>query len=130
MFLELKRIAFKKDYTIGKLFVDGKYYCDTLEPSRTAVHPCIPCGVGYVVDFRWSPKFGRYMFGVTGVPCRTGILFHSGNSASDTKGCILLGRNTIVGRLTDSRNTFNAFRLSMSNLMASLAEPILLNVTQ
>ncbi len=31
--IELKRIAKRKDYTIGQLYVDGTYLCDTLEPT-------------------------------------------------------------------------------------------------
>ena len=31
MKLELKRIARKETYTIGRLFVEGRYLCDTLE---------------------------------------------------------------------------------------------------
>jgi hypothetical protein len=33
MELKLRRIAKKNGYTIGKLSIDGKYFCDTLEDA-------------------------------------------------------------------------------------------------
>ncbi len=110
MELTLRRTALRRDYTIGHLYIDGKYRCDTLEdavrdldteakvPGRTA----IPAG-RYRVIVNRSPKFGRLLPRLLDVPHFDGILIHAGNSAADTAGCILVGRNTAVGRLTDSR---------------------------
>ena len=119
MRLILKRVALRPSYTIGRLYVDGAYLCDTLEdtvrPSGVKVYArtAIPEGEYRVrMDIR-SPRFGsrpqyRKYGGrlprLEGVP---GILIHPGNSAEDTAGCILVGRNTIPGRLTDSLNTFD-----------------------
>ena len=36
----------------------------------------------------------------------SGVLIHPGNTPEDTDACILIGKNTQVGRLTDSKATF------------------------
>lgn len=112
MKLKVERLWPKKDYTVGRLYVDGKFFCNTLEdkvrnldkeekvPGKTA----IPAGV-YDVVYNWSPKFGRNLPRLLNVPHFEGILIHPGNSADDSAGCILVGNNTSVGRLTESRDT-------------------------
>ena len=79
---------------------------------------CIPAG-RYRCE-RWnSPKFGP-TWQVTGVPGRTLILFHPGNTTLDTEGCILLGETftTVNGRVAigDSRVAFNEFLSLTSDL--------------
>lgn len=112
MKLRIERLWPKPNYTVGRLFVDGKFYCNTLEdtvrdlskekkvPGKTA----IPYGT-YKVVFNWSPKFGRNLPRLLNVPAFDGILIHPGNTAEDSAGCILVGKNTAVGRLTESRYT-------------------------
>lgn len=112
MKLRLERLWPKTDYTVGRLYVDGKLFCNTLEdqlrdltkeekvPGRTA----IPAGT-YRVVFNWSPKFGRNLPRLLNVPHFEGILIHPGNTADDSAGCILVGNNTSPGRLTESRDT-------------------------
>lgn len=109
MKLTLKRIALKPDYTIGKLYIDGKYFCDTLEdtvrklpaekkiPGRTA----IPAGT-YRISVTYSPKFGRDLPLVENVPYFTGIRIHRGNTPQDTAGCILVGENKAIGKVLNS----------------------------
>lgn len=112
MKLRVERLWRKAAYTVGRLYVDGKLYCNTLEdvvrdlekeakvPGKTA----IPAGT-YKVIFNWSPKFGRNLPRLLNVPHFDGILIHPGNTADDSAGCILVGKNTEVGRLTESRYT-------------------------
>ena len=101
MKIEVVRHYFSENYTIGKLYIDGKYFCDTLEPSVNAKeHPAVKLGK-YPLNICWSDKFGCYMPRIE-VPNRIGILFHAGNTPKDTKGCILLGWNTIKGNVTSS----------------------------
>ena len=112
MKLKVERLYPKEDYTIGRLYVDGKYFCDTLEDTerdieRTGKIPqktAIPKGE-YAVIFNWSPRFGRNLPRLLNVPHFEGILIHPGNTADDSAGCILVGRNTVKGALTDSRIT-------------------------
>lgn len=112
MKLRVERLWKKPAYTVGRLYVDGKLYCNTLEdvvrdldkeakvPGKTA----IPAGT-YKVIYNWSPKFGRNLPRLLNVPHFDGILIHPGNTADDSAGCILVGKNTEVGRLTESRYT-------------------------
>lgn len=109
MRLELKRIAKREDYTIGRLSVDGRYLCDTLEdrvrdlarerkiPGETA----IPEGT-YKVVVNISPKFKRMLPRLLNVPHFEGILIHRGNTAGDSAGCILVGENKVKGRVVNS----------------------------
>ena len=112
MKLKVERLWKKPGYTVGRLYVDGKFFCNTLEdtvrdlnrerkvPGKTT----IPYGE-YKVVFNWSPKFGRNLPRLLNVPAFEGILIHPGNTADDSSGCILVGKNTKVGRLTESRYT-------------------------
>ena len=121
MKLELKRIALKDKYTIGKLYIDGIYFCDTIEdkvidlnkngkfddgfdkvPSETA----IPYGVYHVI-VNYSPKFKRELPRLLNVPYFEGILIHNGRTQDNSSGCIIVGKNTIVGQVTDSTNYMN-----------------------
>lgn len=124
--VELKRIFRGPKYTIGKLYVNGKYICDTLEDpdrdlNRNGVFDgdeekiwrdtAIPNG-DYEIEFRYSPSFSRRYGGkempyVINVPHFEGILFHWGNTAKDTHGCILVGQNTKVGMVLNSKITFD-----------------------
>lgn len=119
MKLLLKRIALKSTYTIGRLFVDGKYFCDTLEPTVRDLNrngffdngeqkqfgkTAIPYGT-YNVTLTLSPRFGRILPLLHGVQDFAGVRIHSGNTEEDTQGCILVGYNRAVGKVLDSRKT-------------------------
>lgn len=112
MQLTLHRKYKKPTHTIGTLSVDGAYFCDTLEnPVRDLTkekkikgNTAIPAG-RYRVVLNWSPRFGRVLPLLLNVPHFEGIRIHSGNKVIDTDGCILVGRNTIPGMLTDSKTT-------------------------
>lgn len=105
--LLVKREFFAETYTIGKLYVDGVYFCDTLEnpvrpegvkiPNETA----IPYGI-YEVIVNFSPKFKRVLPRLLNVPMFDGILIHRGNSVKDTSGCILVGENKVKGMVLNS----------------------------
>lgn len=95
--LEVKRIKKESDYTIGQLFVNGEYFCDTLEDEIRQVkvmhETAIPVGT-YKVTLERSPRFKRILPLLHNVPGFTGILIHSGNTDKHTSGCILVGKST------------------------------------
>lgn len=109
MKLKVERRFLKPGYTIGRLEVDGKYFCDTLEdrvrdlsrekkiPGETA----IPAGI-YDVVVNISPRFKRKLPRLLNVPGFEGILIHRGNTPEDTAGCILVGENKAKGKVINS----------------------------
>ena len=116
MKLLVKRKFLGKNYTIGALYIDGKYFCDTLEDrvvdidksgefdgdeKKVVGKSAIPYGEYKVVVNR-SPKFKRELPRLVDVPHFEGILIHRGNTHQDTAGCILVGENSIRGRLSNS----------------------------
>ena len=122
MKLTLQRYLFDEDYTMGLLFIDGVYFCDTIEDryrgqdlSKTKVvdETCIPYGV-YSIKITYSPKYKKNMPQILDVPYFTGVRIHSGNKASDSSGCIICGIN---GEVLESRKTYNALmkRLETAN---------------
>ena len=127
MELILERIAKRKTYTIGHLYIaqetnadnpglgqpltKGLQICDTLEPTwrdyehggyKVKGRSAIPEG-RYAVVISWSPKFKAWLPILLGVPKFEGIRIHAGNTAEDTEGCILVGKNKLVGQVVDSR---------------------------
>ena len=123
MTLKLVRKYRKEKYTIGKLYVDGVYFCDTIEDRDRELEDtmglaeimskkrygetAIPYGT-YKVEITYSPKYKRMMPEVKNVKGFSGIRIHSGNTAEDTLGCLIVGKNTQVGMVTESRKTYNA----------------------
>lgn len=103
---------YKKDgYTIGNLLVDGKWFCNTMEPPIGTATETITSGSrkaiaagSYKVKMQWSPKFGKMLPCLQDVPGRSGILIHAGNHPYDTQGCILVGVNIRVGMILNSRD--------------------------
>lgn len=118
MKIELHRKWRKKGYSIGILYIDGKRICETLEDedrglfegmslsdirrAKVKGETAIPVG-RYQITWTYSPRFRKMLPLLNGVPGYEGIRIHSGNKAHDTEGCILCGRNTEVGSVTNSR---------------------------
>lgn len=110
----------KQDYTIGRLYVNGEYLCNTLEDrvrdlsreKKVAGKTAIPAGRYSITMNVISPKYSKkaaYKWcdgrlpRLLNVPQFEGILIHAGNTAKDTEGCILVGKNTVKGGLTESQ---------------------------
>ena len=122
----------KSTYTIGILTVDGERFCESLEDRDRGLkqsdsplwigakkvygETAIPTGTYNVAMNVVSPKYsavkwykdlcGGKMPRLLDVPGFDGILIHPGNTALDSCGCILVGRNTKVGQVTQCRDTF------------------------
>lgn len=132
MELKIDRKYKKGTYTIGNLYINGEWFCNTCEDKDrglTSTMPvemirerkvygetAIPAG-RYVVrmdivspkysSYAWyKQNFGGRMPRLENVKGFEGILIHPGNSALDSYGCILVGVNRQKGKVLDSRATF------------------------
>lgn len=127
----VKRIAKKSKYTIGKMYIDGQYICDTLEDTDRGLNQnmslkeinnkkvygetAIPTGT-YKVDMNtvspkfksrtWAKPYGGKLPRLVSVPGYDGVLIHPGNKAEDTLGCILVGENKAISQVLNSQITF------------------------
>ena len=117
MRLRLARKYLGPSYTIGTLYIDGLYVCETIEDrvrdynmdgdledtgeTKIFGETAIPYG-RYEVELTMSPKFKRLLPLVKNVKHFTGIRIHRGNTAGDSHGCILPGENKQKGRVTKS----------------------------
>lgn len=116
MRLKLERKYFKDNYTIGNLYIDDQFFCNTLEDKNRDLNKngrfdngemkvygetCIPFGK-YKVTINMSPKFGRELPRLIDVPSFEGVLIHRGNTAEDSAGCILVGENKVAGKVLNS----------------------------
>lgn len=131
MELRLKRIARRDTYTIGHLYIDGEYFCDTCEDKDRGLRQdmdaakiraikrrgvtAIPTGRYRVTLEVQSPRFklktayqfcNGYLPRLINVKGFDGVLIHIGNTSGDTEGCLLVGKNTAVGKVLESRVTF------------------------
>ena len=129
MKIKLVRKYRKENYTIGKLYLNGVYFCDTIEDRDRGLDDtmsveeilrlkkygttCIPYGI-YKVQITYSPKYKKLMPLIVNVKGFSGIRIHSGNTAADTLGCLIVGKNTQVGMVTQSRKTYNELFVILS----------------
>ena len=132
--MELKLIRKEKEanYTIGDLFVNGILFSQTLEDKDRGLtqdmpleeikakkvygKTAIPTGT-YEIDMNtispkfkdrsWAKPYGGKLPRLIGVKGFDGVLLHVGNTASDSSGCLLVGKNSIKGMITDSTRTFH-----------------------
>jgi len=109
MKLKLKRRYFNEKYTIGTLYINDVYFCETLEDKvrdlkkerKIYGHTAIPYGT-YKVILDYSPHFKRKLPHLLNVPFFSGIRIHRGNFPKDTLGCVLLGENKKKGMVLNS----------------------------
>lgn len=122
MEITVKRKFKGNNYTIGSLYIDDKYFCDTLEDIdrgltdnmtdsyistvKVVNQTAIPVG-SYKVTITYSNRFQKLLPLINNVKGFSGIRIHSGNTKEDTSGCILVGFNTKKGKVVNSRVTFN-----------------------
>lgn len=118
-------------YTIGKLYIDGEYFCDTCEDKdrglssdmsideitkiKISSETAIPTGIYEITMKVQSPKFktykqyafcNGYLPRLLDIPCFDGILIHIGNTSKSSAGCILVGENKKKGQVINSTVTF------------------------
>ena len=117
MEIKLIRKYYQAKYTIGRLYVNNRFFSDCLEPpslhltERSALgtiliakykgYRAIPTG-RYRILITRSQRFGRWLPLLLNVKGFEGIRIHAGNKPEDTRGCILLGFNRRKGYVLDS----------------------------
>ena len=131
MELTLYRKYRKDTYTIGKLYVNGKYFCETVEDKDRDLYQAmsleeiqrikvygetaIPYGRYRISMKRKSPKYSEkkqyakckgYVPYLRDVPGFSGVLIHIGNWPTDSCGCILPGENKVKGGVVNSTTWF------------------------
>lgn len=118
MIIDLHRKWRKSDYSIGILSIDGERVCETIEDTDRGLSQtdsletikekkikgktAIPIGT-YEIKITYSPRFKKNLPLLLNVPGYDGVRIHPGNTAEDTEGCIPCGKNTEVGKVTNSR---------------------------
>ena len=131
MRLKVKRIYKGEYYTIGKLYIDDQYFCDTIEDKDRQLddkmsepliksmkvygQTAIPTGT-YIIDMNttspkfkdrtWAKPYGGKLPRLIGVKGFEGILIHVGNTQQDSLGCILIGYNKTKGKVINSTACF------------------------
>lgn len=132
MKIEHVRIYNCPTYCISHIYVDGEYVCDAVEDvdrgldqsmSKKEIKEkkvkritAIPTGTYDLTMDIQSPKFSQYEYyreqckgylpRLLSVPGYEGILIHCGSSAQSSAGCVIVGFNTIKGKVTDSRKAW------------------------
>ena len=107
MYIRLIRNEAKGNAIAGRLVVDGRWFCDTLERKGYEI-----LALCYHVQVTMSPKFKRLMPLVCGVPRteakrreergeRQGIRFHVGTKPEHSTGCILVPNRAVEKELTE-----------------------------
>lgn len=128
----LKRIYNCSTYCIGHLYIDGTYICDTIEDTdrgldklwplskivKTKIKSktAIPTGIYTLTLNIVSPKFSQIEYyknfckgrlpRLLLVPGFDGILMHKGETERSSAGCLIVGYNTVKGRVTNSQKAF------------------------
>lgn len=124
MLVVIERKWKKDTYTIGRVFIDGNFFSNSMEDKDRGLtkdmplaeikkrkvygETAIPTGK-YKVTMTYSPKYKRMMPQIMNVKGFSGIRIHSGNTAADSLGCILFGKNDKVGWISNSRETCKRF---------------------
>ena len=115
--LRLERLYKGSKYTIGKLYINDEYFCDTIEDidrglkssmsveyikkKKVYAETAIPTGT-YKIEMTYSSKFKRILPLLVDVKGFSGIRIHRGNTEKDSSGCIVIGENKVKGRVINS----------------------------
>lgn len=128
----VKRLYKKEKYTIGNIYINGMFVCNSLEDKDRGLNSkmsleeikkikvygetAIPTG-RYKVNMNvvsptfknrsWAKLYDGKIPRLENVPGYDGVLIHVGNDQSDTSGCILCGDNTAVGKVLNSTLNFH-----------------------
>lgn len=130
MELKVVRKYKKSEYTIGKMYINGEYFCDTVEDTDRGLSQnmknstieakkiygktAIPTG-RYSVVLSYSNKFKKTLPLLKDVLGFSGIRIHNGVNADSSLGCIIVGENKIKGGVINSRQTMERLMYRLRN---------------
>jgi len=111
MNLKVVRRILAETYTIGDLYIEKEYLCNTLEDTvrhGEKIHgkTAIPAG-RYEIRLTYSRRFKQVMPQLMNVPNFEGVRIHSGNTSENTEGCLLVGKHTSGDWVANSRDAYN-----------------------
>lgn len=125
MELILKRTEFNLEFTLGQLYIDGAFFCytveDTVRDSKVFGKTAIPYGK-YKVSLTMSNRFKKVLPLLEKVPNFEGVRIHSGNTALDTEGCLIVG-------MEKTSNGVSMSKIAMAKLMSKLENQTDINIT-
>lgn len=153
--LTLKRVFTNGKYTIGHLYADGEYVCDTLEHTDRGFNQhmsekyikqnkvngksAIPTGDYNIAMNVVSPRFSKKLYyrnfcggklpRLLNVRGFDGVLIHIGNTEADTEGCILTGYNKVKGMVVNSKDAFEKLYKILQEAV-NRDENIILSITR
>lgn len=116
MELTLQRKTFNEKFTLGELFIDNVFFCYTVEDKVRDVKikgiTAIAYG-RYKMIINMSNRFKKDMPLLLDVPFFEGVRIHSGNTAEDSEGCIIVG-------MVKTDNGVGMSRVAFTKLMEKL----------
>ena len=126
MELTLSRNVLSDNFTLGELSIDGQHFCYTVEDAvrnGEKVHgkTAIPYG-RYKVILNMSNRFQKIMPLLLDVPQFEGVRIHSGNTALDTEGCLIVG-------MVRTENGVGMSRVAFQKLMDKLSKESIIYIT-
>jgi hypothetical protein len=96
MYIKLIRNQAQGTAITGRLVIDGRWFCNTLERKGHQI-----LALFYPIKVTHSPRFKRLLPLVCGVPQRSGIRFHRGTKPEHSTGCILVPNRAVEKELTE-----------------------------
>jgi hypothetical protein len=126
--LLLVREVFTSFSTGGKLYINGNFFCYTLEdivrPPLVKIRDmtAIPAGY-YNIKITMSEHFKRETAELLNVPLFEGIRMHGGNTSQDTEGCVLVAYNR-----KGNDYIFNSAETDLTALLKKQMVPITIGI--
>lgn len=139
MTLTLVRTDRQPNYTAGSLYIDGEFFCYTLEDTDRGLtqtmsledikskkvygKTAIPKGTYFIdmnivspkfKDREWAKSYDGKLPRLLDVPGYEGVLIHVGNTVEDTSGCILVGMKYFDGKLSNSTTAFHSLMVKLT----------------
>ena len=130
MKLKIDRAWKKEGYTIGRFFINGVRFHETLEDQDRGLNSsmtdeqikaikvygqtAIPTGTYKVIlsvspkykDRDWAKEFNGLVPEIVGVPGYVAARIHPANFASELEGCVATGENKVKGGVVNSKKTY------------------------